>query len=357
NVINTKYDEDGVFIHPDGKQIFFSSKGHNSMGGFDIFTSLVNDENGYWSTPVNYGYPVNTTDDDVFLITTADGKRAFFSSDKEGGYGEKDIYMIQFPEYEPRDITILLGNIVNKSNESIENNRLYIINTAKGDTIQSLSANSASGKFGANLPIGASYKFICTINDKEIFNEDIDVRKGKGYNVIKKEILFYGDSSLASNTNGQIKDTTTSSTSNLNDQNSDKKNTSPCTSKINDFQLFFGYNKKDIEKDAVDFATFVNELSNCLVNNSNFIIDIESSASRVPTATYRSNEHLADLRAKNAMERIEKALIKKGVKKTQIVFSKPKAMVQGPEYKKDAIENSGTYGQFQYIKIKAGPKQ
>ncbi len=82
--INTKYDEDGVFIAPDGKQIFFSSKGHNSMGGFDIFTSLINDENGFWSEPVNYGYPVNTTDDDVFLITSPDGRRAFFSSDKEG---------------------------------------------------------------------------------------------------------------------------------------------------------------------------------------------------------------------------------------------------------------------------------
>ncbi|MDQ3048645.1 MAG: hypothetical protein M3R27_13940, partial [Bacteroidota bacterium] len=101
NNINTKYDEDGVFIHPDGKQIFFSSKGHNSMGGFDIFTSIVDDENGNWSIPVNYGYPVNTTDDDVFMVTTPDGRRSFFTSDKEGGFGEKDIYMITFPEHEP----------------------------------------------------------------------------------------------------------------------------------------------------------------------------------------------------------------------------------------------------------------
>ena len=59
----------------------------------------------------------------------------------------------------------------------------------------------------------------------------------------------------------------------------------------------------------------------------------------------------------NSKDRIEKALIKKGVKRSQITFSEPKAMVQGPEYNKDAVENMTTYGQFQYIKVKAGPKQ
>ena len=115
---------------------------------------------------MNYGYPLNTTDDDVFLITTADGKRAFFSSDKPGGSGEKDIYMIKFPEYEPRDITILLGHIVNNTTESISNNKIYIINSVKGDTIQALSANSSTGKYGANLPIGASYKTVFTVKDR-----------------------------------------------------------------------------------------------------------------------------------------------------------------------------------------------
>jgi len=192
DVINTQYDEDGVFIHPDGKQIFFSSKGHNSMGGFDIFTSTINDENGFWSAPVNIGNPINTPDDDVFFVTTADGKRAFVSSVKEGGLGNKDVYMLTYPEYEPRDITIIIGRIANNSKEDISKNTIKIINAKTNEEVQTLSANSATGKFGANLPIGKTYKISYTVGGKEISSEVINVTTGKGYQVIEKEIAYNG---------------------------------------------------------------------------------------------------------------------------------------------------------------------
>ncbi len=345
DVINTKYDEDGIFIHPDGKQIFFSSKGHNSMGGFDIFTSLINDENGYWSPPINYGYPVNTPDDDVFLITTADGKRAFFSSDKEGGFGEKDIYLIKFPEYEPRDITILLGNIINNSKESIDNNKIYIINNANGDTLQILTANSVSGKYGANLPVGGSYKTIYNVNDKEIFSEVINVPLKQGYQVIRREIPYNSDNTLTAADSARLKELAL------------KNGGGPCDTQNSTFSLFFKYNKKEIDREAADFKRFIDELSSCLAKNPAFEIIIESSASTVPTRTFRSNENLANLRAKAAREKVSKALTEKGIKKEQIVFSATKALVQGPEYKKDAIENMAVYEQYQYIKINAGPKK
>ncbi len=345
DVINTKYDEDGIFIHPDGKQIFFSSKGHNSMGGFDIFTSVINDENGYWSEPINYGYPVNTTDDDVFLVTTADGRRAFFSSDKEGGFGEKDIYMIKFPEYEPRDITIFLGKIINNSKEDISNNSIFIINTATNDTIQELTANSSTGKFGANLPIGNSYKTVFKVNGKIIHDEIVDAPKKQGYKVIKREIPYYGDSTLIASDSAALY-----ALANAN------KNT-PCNIEKLNYQQFFKYNKKDIDKEAEDFKLFIDGLSSCLATNPGIIISIESSASTVPTRTFRSNENLANLRAKAAKEKVLKALIKKNIKESQIIFADQKALVQGPEYQKDAIENMATYEQYQYIKIKATLKK
>ncbi|MCK6650494.1 MAG: hypothetical protein L6Q66_12625, partial [Bacteroidia bacterium] len=190
-IINTPYDEDGVFIHPDGKQIYFSSKGHKSMGGFDIFTSYIGDEeNGYWTAPVNFGYPVNTPDDEVFFVTTADGLRGFYSSDKEGGYGEKDIYMITFPEFEPRDITVLVGKIINHTKEDISNSTIYLINEAKNDTIQTLSINGATGKFGTNLPVGTTIKAVYVVNGKELLNEKLEVPRGKRYQVIKREIPY-----------------------------------------------------------------------------------------------------------------------------------------------------------------------
>ena len=81
-VLNTPYDEDGVFIHPDGKTMYFSSKGHSSIGGYDIFYSVMDDA-GNWSKPKNMGYPVNSTDNDVLFVTSADGKRGYYYSFKE----------------------------------------------------------------------------------------------------------------------------------------------------------------------------------------------------------------------------------------------------------------------------------
>ena len=99
--INTKYGEEAVFMHPDGVTLFFSSKGHGSMGGYDIFKTTL--ENGKWKTPENLGYPINGPDDDVFFVVSGSGNRAYFASAKEGGYGDYDIYKITFlgPEKQP----------------------------------------------------------------------------------------------------------------------------------------------------------------------------------------------------------------------------------------------------------------
>ncbi|MCC6690695.1 MAG: PD40 domain-containing protein, partial [Bacteroidia bacterium] len=92
--INTQYGEEGVFIHPDGKTMYFSSQGLNTMGGYDIFKSTL--VNGIWTDPVNLGYPINTPDDDVFFAISASGKHGYYSSFNASGYGEKDIYIITF---------------------------------------------------------------------------------------------------------------------------------------------------------------------------------------------------------------------------------------------------------------------
>ena len=90
--INTEYDEDGVFMMPDGKTMYFSSNGPGSIGGFDIFKTTF--ENGKWTKPVNFGEPVNTPDDDVYFVMTANGKYGYYASASMEGYGGQDIYII-----------------------------------------------------------------------------------------------------------------------------------------------------------------------------------------------------------------------------------------------------------------------
>ena len=79
-VINTPYNEESPFLTSDDKTLFFSSRGHFNMGGYDIFYSTLLD-NGEWSVPLNVGYPLNTTDDDVFFNPKNEGYEGYIAKD------------------------------------------------------------------------------------------------------------------------------------------------------------------------------------------------------------------------------------------------------------------------------------
>ncbi|MFN0049717.1 MAG: OmpA family protein [Cytophagales bacterium] len=98
SAINTEYDDDSPFIDLDGKTLFFSSRGHKGMGGFDIYRSEFNGEKKVWTEPENMGYPINSPDDDIYFVITGDGKTGYFSSAKGDGFGDKDIYVIHLDQ-------------------------------------------------------------------------------------------------------------------------------------------------------------------------------------------------------------------------------------------------------------------
>jgi outer membrane protein OmpA-like peptidoglycan-associated protein len=100
SVINTPFDEDGPFIDYDGKTLYFSSKGHKGMGGYDIYKSEYDAENDTWSAPINLGYPMNSPDNDVYFVSTPDGKRGYYASAKADGLGFTDIYQIRLADLE-----------------------------------------------------------------------------------------------------------------------------------------------------------------------------------------------------------------------------------------------------------------
>jgi tetratricopeptide (TPR) repeat protein len=105
-VINTKYNEDTPFLSEDDKTLFFSSAGHYNMGGYDIFYSTLLD-NGQWSVPLNAGYPLNTTDDDLFFHPLNEGYEAYYSLIDKSGYGLADIYFLEiFSDNHPRKFIV-----------------------------------------------------------------------------------------------------------------------------------------------------------------------------------------------------------------------------------------------------------
>ena len=155
NEINTPYNEDFPYLSTDGKTLYFSSEGHNSMGGFDLFKSVWNQEDNTWSKAENLGYPVNTTDDDRSISFTADNRVGYISALRPGGQGDLDIYRIKFNDVDQK-LTLYLGNItlgdsLNKPKEyistilavNITNNEEYIF-----------APNPSNGKFVMALPSG-----------------------------------------------------------------------------------------------------------------------------------------------------------------------------------------------------------
>lgn len=113
DVVNDKYDQMSPYIHVDGKTLYFSSNGGNTIGGFDIFSSILKGDK--WTSPMNLGYPINSTRDDIYYNLTVDGKRAYMASRRVGGEGLLDLYMIKLKDVQSNKIFIVTGKIGDKN--------------------------------------------------------------------------------------------------------------------------------------------------------------------------------------------------------------------------------------------------
>jgi outer membrane protein OmpA-like peptidoglycan-associated protein len=144
--VNTPFDEDAPFMHPDGVTLFFSSKGHKSMGGFDIFY-VTKTETG-WEKPTNIGYPINTTDDDLFYVLSASGKHAYYSANKPEGFGDKDIYVISYDTIAVDPVVLVKGFVTANGSENVpEDTKITLFDPETGNIIQEIKPNKSTGKY------------------------------------------------------------------------------------------------------------------------------------------------------------------------------------------------------------------
>jgi hypothetical protein len=160
--INTPQNEETPFISQDGKVLYFSSYGHYNMGGYDIFYSTLLDD-GKWSAPLNMGYPINTTDDDLFFQPVKDANFAYVCRYyPESNYGKTDIYRIEiFSSQHPRKF--MLKGLVSIPSELKNEENIQItaklINVLTRDTLQFISIDPLKNHFDTKLNAG-NYKLI-----------------------------------------------------------------------------------------------------------------------------------------------------------------------------------------------------
>ncbi len=182
-MINTEKDEDGPFIDSDGTTLYFSSKGHENMGGFDLFKTVLNDDK-QWSEPENLGYPINSVKDDIF-ISTQNNEDYFFSSNRDGGFGFADIYHTYFPK-DKNDYVIIKGLIVKPENKAFVRAKITAFKTNSNQVEGIYKPDKTSGKFIMALKPGETYKIQLKSRGYRSIIDTIDLSKVSALEELQK---------------------------------------------------------------------------------------------------------------------------------------------------------------------------
>ncbi|MBI4929588.1 MAG: PD40 domain-containing protein [Bacteroidetes bacterium] len=197
--INTPFNEDFPNISPDGNMIFFSSMGHTSMGGYDIFVAKWDETNKKFSGAKNIGYPINSPEDDMNFRISSTGKFGYISARKKDGFGDMDIYRIDFLDVDP-DYTVITGKVMSKdASKPVDSTHVFISVTdfSTGDEFGSYMPNPNSGRYVIILPPG---KFIINteIPGYDKYSETIQILDKSSFKpLIEKNIMLMPEGGIA----------------------------------------------------------------------------------------------------------------------------------------------------------------
>ncbi|WP_192820571.1 OmpA family protein [Rufibacter sp. LB8] len=209
--LNTPYNEGNLFLMPDGKTLYFTSEGHNSMGGHDIFKSVL--ENGQWSKPENLGFPLNSPDDDQFLAMEASGRFGYMAGFKlEAGKPQADLFRVTFlgpekpvllsseddliastalytaqptkqPTVETRgpQAVLLTGVVTDGKTQKPMEAKIDLVDNAKKEVIATFTSNAVTGKYVVSLPAGKNYGVVLHANDMLFSSHNVDLSAGTAF--------------------------------------------------------------------------------------------------------------------------------------------------------------------------------
>jgi hypothetical protein len=338
--INTLYDEDSPFLGDNDRTLYFSNNGKQSMGGFDIFKSTLTEHN-IWSAPVNMGYPVNSTNDDIYFTTSIDGTQSYFSSFRSKGAGEKDIYQL-IPQIKKRETVKINGRVVNMIQDSLPLNfpimlNLICLNCDPPKTDVLIFPHLKDGTFTYNIIPCKSYSIsYVNINDQvTMFNDTFKTScQSEFQELIKNVILDMNTKTIQPVfTPEPIKDSELLVFKELN------------------FMYLFSYNLNELSVENEELKLFLKQIDEQMKKGKKYLtIEINSSVSRVPTRTYKSNKELAILRAKNMEHLLVNYLQNNTTYSEKVNVKIISSKINGLKYMGD-FQNIDRYKEFQYVAL------
>jgi outer membrane protein OmpA-like peptidoglycan-associated protein/tetratricopeptide (TPR) repeat protein len=314
STVNTEKDEISVSVDSVGN-IYISSHGHQTMGGFDIFKTTF--ENGAWSRPENIGYPVNTPYDDIYFIMSDDEKIAYFSSNRDKGQGGQDIYRVTFLgepkmfiyatgnnllaqqsvfnryevqsiEIEKEKTTIVQGIVIDAKTKEPIFSTIELSDIQQSEMLASFTSDSITGKYTLILPSGKNY----------------------GVSVKKEGYLYYSE-------NFNIADSAESQTINQ----VISLNKIEVNQKIVLKNIFFDVNKTTLKPES---ATEIENVYKLMIDNPT--LEIEISGHTDNTGAAATNKRLSEGRALAVVNALkEKGIDPSRMKSIGYGFEKPVA--------------------------------
>ncbi|MGB0932903.1 MAG: hypothetical protein ACPGU5_01385 [Lishizhenia sp.] len=391
--INTSADEDSPFIAVDNKTLYFASNGDKSMGGFDIFISVKNDNN--WSSPINLGYPLNSTGDDLYYTTTMDGRTGYLTSFRKDGIGEKDIYEIKNDYLGIKDVTVLKGNISALDGDLPEDvtivSKCINCNDKSGKVIL---PRARDGVFFSALELNSEYdiSYFYDNGNKQFHNERIFTGNESEFKEIKSSIIVDTKTMKVVDSNGVEINNNSNSLSDNNNSNENGNNISNegdnnngLTNSLTDnndangnsntigdngsndsqnnlsdgtpddsycsisYKHNFDYNNvKNTTEELKVFLTKIDQQFNDGRVAMN--LTIVSSASTVHTSSFKNNQELADYRA-NEMKQTILNFIEGKEYRDKINISIKSSGVNGPKYKRGTKDRKDLYSPYQYVSV------
>ncbi len=159
SVINSSADEDFAFLDRDGRTLYFSSKGHNSIGGYDIFKSVYNYNTREWSKPENLGIPINTPGDDLLFVMDEGGKTATYSTNIETTSKNISVRKIEVPKG-MSDLLTISGVYIPQDQKMRRDARISILNSSGDGIITSVHTDPVTGKYEVALTPGQNYMIV-----------------------------------------------------------------------------------------------------------------------------------------------------------------------------------------------------
>lgn len=187
--VNTKYDEDFPVLSLDGKILYFSSNGHTSMGGYDIFKADYDMEKMKYVNPRNLGFPINSPGDEMNFSISESGRYGYISSFRKDGYGDLDIYRVTFTDIEP-NYTVFNGTIQLPENESLNSISMIVTNDRTGELVGEYLPNLKSMRYVIILPPG-KYTLTVETDQFQFYEEKIEVLDKDAFQFqVEKDIIL-----------------------------------------------------------------------------------------------------------------------------------------------------------------------